>query len=119
MPSPLDPFRLPLRLAGDLTRIADAVAELPRISRLLRDVHQDVGLLRGEIDGLTKSLTTMEHQLEASRRASTPLDVDLASVERGVHALPPKMDQMATELTALRADLASVPFVGRDTPSPK
>ncbi len=115
MSFPLDAVRIPLRVPADLTRIADAVTVLPQIARLLRDVNDDVRGLREEIDGLTASLKAMEGKLDGIQKGIDPLDDDLSSVQRGVHALPPKMDQMAAELSALRADLSSVTFVGRDS----
>ena len=113
MASPLDPFRLPLRLVDDLSRIAEAVAELPRVVALLADVREDVRVMRAELDGLTVSLESMDGKFDVMQRGIDPLDDDMASVERAVLALPPRMDAMTAHLDGLRSDLAGLPFVSR------
>jgi chromosome segregation ATPase len=110
MPSPLDVARLPLRMVDDVTRIAEAVAQLPL---LLTDVRNDVHALALEIDGLTRGLEQMERRLARMEAGIDPLDDDLASVEKGMHALPPKLDGLREQIEALRTDLSGLPFVGK------
>jgi hypothetical protein len=55
----------------------------------------------------------MQETLDRTSTGIDPLDEGMASVERAVQLLPPKLDEVAAQLDALRTDLSGLPFVSR------
>jgi chromosome segregation ATPase len=118
MAGPLDALLLPARALAALEAIAQALGELPALTRRVDAIGSDVHHLRRELRELPAQLDRLEAGLEPVRsdlrhvlENVRPMDEDLSSVERAVKELNPRFEDVREQLEALRTDLSGLPFV--------